>query len=71
LSVILRSSAALQQHRGGTPNLQTPANTRTILGLSFVVSGLASGAYQFGLCGSSSSANWTNSDWGYTSALVF
>jgi len=54
----------------GMLGLQVPANTRTVLGLSSVLAGLANGVYRVGLCGATSSPNWTNSEWGYTSAIV-
>ena len=72
LRICLQSSGggALTPIGGGTFGLQVPANTRISMGLSAVAAGLANGTYNVGLCGQSSSPNWINNDWGYTSALV-
>jgi hypothetical protein len=52
--------------------LRVPQNTRVLYGLTAVISSLAAGTYQVGLCGSSTDAtNWNSNEWGYTSALVF
>jgi hypothetical protein len=41
------------------------------MGLTWDIANLASGTYQVGLCGSSSSAAaWNTNEWGYTTALV-
>ena len=55
---------------GGMFGLQTVQNTRLNFTVNGVATGLAAGSYQVGLCGSSTSANWTNNEWGYTTALV-
>jgi hypothetical protein len=55
---------------GGVFGLTSPANQRQLYGLSAVVTGLAAGTYQVGLCGSTSNANWNNNDFAYVSALV-
>jgi hypothetical protein len=56
---------------GGSLGQQVPANTRILFSLSAVITGLAAGTYNVGLCGNAAvPANWTNNEWGYTSALV-
>lgn len=55
----------------GLFGLQVPANTRTVFSISGVFKGLPAGTYQFGMAGITTSPNWTNSEWGYTSVLVF
>ena len=62
--------SAIQAVGGGMLGLSSPANLRLPVGLSAVVSGIAAGTYNVGLCGRSSSANWTNNEFGYTTALV-
>jgi hypothetical protein len=57
---------------GGIFGLGAPANTRLDYGISAVISNLAASTYDVGMCGSSAdAANWTNNEWGYTSALVY
>jgi hypothetical protein len=49
-----------------------PANTRIPWGATAVISGLAAGSYNVGLCARSGvPANWNSNEWGFTSALVF
>ena len=54
-------------------SLKVPAGTTVPMGLNAIISGLATGTYDVGLCGLSS--NWVNWDdnngYGYTSAFVF
>ena len=64
------SGSLLNEVGLGMFGLQVPMNTRTVLGLSSVIAGLANGTYRVGLCGVSSSPNWTNSEWGYTSVIL-
>jgi hypothetical protein len=49
--------------------LQLPANTKVTMGFSRILTGLAPGDYEVGLCGTGG-ANWKNNDWGSTTALV-
>jgi hypothetical protein len=49
---------------------QVPANTRVPFGLSAVITGLAEGTYNIGMCGQTFSPNWTNNDYGYLSILL-
>ncbi len=55
---------------GGSLGLQCQQNTRNHYTLSYTVSGLAPGTYYFGMAGSSTSPNWTNNEFGYTSVTV-
>jgi len=55
---------------GGMFGLQTVQNTRLNFSVSGVATGLVAGTYQVGLCGSATSANWTNNEYGYTTAIV-
>lgn len=55
----------------GMFGLQVPANTRSIFSVNGVFKDLPAGTYRFGMAGITPSANWTNSEWGYNSALVF
>ena len=48
---------------------QLPPNTRVPMSLSKVLT-LPVGQYQVGMCGTGG-ANWTNNEWGTTTALVF
>lgn len=53
----------------GILGLQLPANTKVPMGLSKVLQ-VPTGQYTVGMCGTGG-ANWTNNDWGTTTALVF
>jgi len=50
---------------------QVPANTRINFSVNGVFENLPAGTYKFGMSGITSSPNWTNSEWGYVSALVY
>ena len=50
---------------------QVPANTRINFSVNGVFENLPAGTYKFGMSGITPSPNWTNSEWGYVSALVF
>jgi len=45
-------------------------NTRLTFTVNGVATGLSAGTYQVGLCGLATSANWTNNEYGYTTAIV-
>jgi hypothetical protein len=53
----------------GLLGLQLPPNTRVPMGLSKVLQLAAGYQYNVGMCGTGG-ANWTNNDWGTTTALV-
>lgn len=55
---------------GGILGYSCPANTRLNFGINYIFTGLPSGTYTFGLGGYTSSANWTNNEWGYISIIV-
>ncbi len=63
--------SAIQTLDLGMFGLQVPANTRSIFSVNGVFKDLPSGTYRFGMAGVTSSPNWTNSEWGYTSVLVY
>jgi hypothetical protein len=48
-----------------SPNIRIPFN------MNGIITNLPIGTYTVGMCGTSSSANWTNNEWGYVSALVY
>lgn len=50
---------------------QVPANTRINFSINGVFENLPAGTYKFGMSGITSSPNWSNSEWGYVSALVY
>jgi len=54
----------------GIFGLTAAANQRLAFSITGVASGLTAGNYTVGMCGSSTSTNWTNGEWGYVSALV-
>jgi Collagen triple helix repeat (20 copies) len=54
----------------GELGLRLPPNTRVPMGLSKVLQLAAGYEYLVGMCGTGG-ANWTNNDWGATTALVF
>jgi hypothetical protein len=65
-------AGALTTWGGGAFDVAVPQGTRVVMGLSAVLTGLASGDYDVGLCGSDGgSGTWDWNEWGYTSALVF
>jgi hypothetical protein len=74
LYICVRSTVAgspILAHGNGVLSQQVPAGTRVLMGLTWDIANLASGTYQVGLCGSSSSAAaWNTNEWGYTTALV-
>lgn len=48
-----------------------PQNARLNYSVNGMVTGLAPGTYQVGMCGSSGQpANWNNNEWGYVTAMV-
>ncbi|WP_437784222.1 collagen-like protein [Sorangium sp. So ce1097] len=49
---------------------RVPARTRVSFGLSAVITGLAAGTYNIGMCGQTFSANWVSNDYGYLSLLL-
>jgi hypothetical protein len=53
----------------GLLGLQLPPNTKVTNGLTKVIT-LPVGTYWVGMCGTGG-ANWTNNDWGTTTAIVF
>jgi len=55
----------------GIFGLQVPANTRSTFSINGIFTDLPAGTYKFGMAGITSSPNWTNSEWSYTSVLVF
>lgn len=55
----------------GMFGLEVPAKTRSIFSVNGVFKNLPAGTYRFGMAGITTSPNWTNSEWGYSSALVF
>jgi hypothetical protein len=56
---------------GGIYDLRAAANTRQVVSLSAMLTGLAPGTYAVGLCGRSSDAsNWNSNEFSYTTALV-
>jgi len=55
----------------GIINNAMPANSRITMGINYVISGLNSGPYNFGMCGDDDgNGNWLNNDQGYVSAVV-
>jgi hypothetical protein len=66
-----QSGPTLTTVGGGIFGLTVPPNQRHTFGISAVITGLAPGTYTVGMCGSSlAGANWNNSEWSYTSAMV-
>ncbi|GGM83495.1 hypothetical protein GCM10010967_14080 [Dyadobacter beijingensis] len=62
---------AIQPLGLGMFGLQVPANTRSTFSVNGVFKNLPAGTYHFGMAGVTTSPNWTNSEWGYTSVLVY
>ncbi|MCC6819438.1 MAG: hypothetical protein IT579_01800 [Verrucomicrobia subdivision 3 bacterium] len=56
---------------GGVLGLTAAQNQRHLYGLSGLTPLLGAGTYDVGLAGSSSSANWNNNEWCYTTAVVY
>ena len=55
----------------GMFGLRLPALTRATFSINGIFSNLPPGTYKFGMSGITTSPNWTSSEWGYVSALVF
>lgn len=55
----------------GVDGLQVPSNTRVMFSINGVFEGLPAGTYKFGMAGITTSPNWTNNEWGYSSLLIF
>jgi hypothetical protein len=64
------TAGALVQVGAAVFDLRAAQNTRSMYGLSAVITGLAVGTYNVGLCGTSSSLNWNSNEYSYTSAIV-
>ncbi|MBX3378186.1 MAG: hypothetical protein KF678_14420 [Phycisphaeraceae bacterium] len=65
------STGALTLVGGGSFGLSCPANTRLSYSINGIFTVPTTGTYQIGPCGSSTSTNWTNNEWGYVSVIVF
>jgi len=66
------STAAPNTVGGGIFGNKVAANTRVIMGMSGVITGLAPGSYDVGLVGISTDyVNWNSNEWGYTTAVVY
>lgn len=63
--------SAIQTLDLGMFGLQVPANTRSVFSVNGVFKDLPPGTYRFGMAGITTSPNWTNTEWGYTSVLVY
>jgi hypothetical protein len=55
----------------GMFGLRLPALTRATFSINGVFANLPPGTYKFGMSGITTNPNWTSSEWGYVSALVF
>ncbi|GMV44596.1 MAG: hypothetical protein AMXMBFR64_63120 [Myxococcales bacterium] len=58
---------------GGILGLQVPQNTRITFAINGVITGLAAGSYQVGMCGQASAAqvaNWKYNEYSYVTAIV-
>jgi hypothetical protein len=67
---IVPGSPIIELHLGMF-GLQVPANTRTTFSVNGVFKDLPAGTYDFAMGGITSSPNWINCEWGYTSILVY
>jgi hypothetical protein len=56
---------------GGIFNLQTAQGTRVPIGIQWTFEGLATGTYEFGMCGYDGDADvdWNNNEYGYITAM--
>ncbi|WAC15280.1 hypothetical protein [Dyadobacter pollutisoli] len=61
----------IQKLNLGMYGLQVPANTRITFSVNGVFKNLPAGTYRFGMAGITTSSNWINAEWSYSSALVF
>jgi hypothetical protein len=64
-------SGPLTSVGNGIVGLRLPALTRVTQSINKIIHLPTPGTYLVGMCGSSDSPNWTDNDWGTTSALVF
>ncbi|MGB8191234.1 MAG: hypothetical protein WCF67_04900 [Chitinophagaceae bacterium] len=55
----------------GMFGLRVRANTRATFSVNGIFENLPAGTYRFGMSGQATTAIWTNSEWGYVSALVY
>jgi hypothetical protein len=56
---------------GGMFDNSVPAGTRVPLGMSAIITGLAPGSYDVGLCGNDGgNGNWNSNEFGYTTAFI-
>jgi hypothetical protein len=54
----------------GIINNKLPANSRVTMGISYVITGLSSGTYNFGMCGDDDGdGHWTSNDAGYVAVI--
>ncbi|HEX2630125.1 MAG TPA: hypothetical protein VHM26_13960 [Chitinophagaceae bacterium] len=63
--------SAIQNLSLGIDGMQVAANTRITFSISGIFKDLPAGTYRFGMSGYSTSPNWVNCEWSYTSVLVF
>jgi hypothetical protein len=63
--------SAIQNLSLGIDGMEVPANTRITFSISGIFKDLPAGTYRFGMSGYSSSPNWVNCEWSYTSVLVY
>jgi hypothetical protein len=72
LYICRAQGAVVTQVGDGSWDYTAAPNQRHSFGLSAVITGLPAGTYTVGLCGTAATpANWSNNEYGYTSALVF
>jgi hypothetical protein len=55
----------------GILNNAMPASSRITMGISYVIAGLNTATYNFGMCGDADGdGGWVNNDQGYVSVVV-
>jgi hypothetical protein len=72
LAICYAVGGGLPVQVGGSANgLRLPSNTRINFPMTTIISGMAAGTYNVGLCGQTSSNAWNSNHTGSTSAIVF
>jgi hypothetical protein len=64
------SSGTVTASGAGIWGLSCPINTRQVVSINGLITGLAAGTYNFGMVGTSTSAYWTNNEYCYVTAVV-
>jgi hypothetical protein len=64
------SGGSVTASGGGIFGLTCPINTRQVVSINGLITGLSAGTYSFGMVGNTTGLNWTNNEYCYVTAVV-